>query len=207
MVRRTGRQRQPTEETGTEGDRAAGQAQDRLPRDATWFSCTGPIRRAMRESASNGAAPSSTSRRTHTRWVRPAALISHRSMGESGAPIGSRSLSCPNGICSASSRAPLPRLTGGAPIGRVAWPGRSFAQPSCRPGECAPGMKACPVLPLAHLLLRTHAVRETARPLSDHVQVAHTLSSPCTGEGQGRWRVGARGLGHRIVRVSGGWVV
>jgi hypothetical protein len=167
----------------------------------------GPIRREMRESASNGAAPSRTSHSAHTRWVRPAALTSRRSMGASGVRIGSRSLSCPNGVCSASSRAPLPRLTGGAPIGRVPWPGRSFAQPSYWPGERAPGMMACPVLPLAHLLLMTHAGRETAKPLSDHMRVAHPLSSPCTGEGQGRWRVGGRGRGHRIVPVSGGWVV
>jgi hypothetical protein len=33
---------------------------------------------------------------------------------------------------------------------------------------------------------------------SAHVRVAHTLSSPCDGEGQRRRRVGGRGLRHRI---------
>jgi hypothetical protein len=75
------------------------------------------------------------------------------------------------------------------------------------PEERAPGMMTFLVLSLAHLLLRTLAAREIARPFLDLVRVAHTLSFSCDGEGQGRWRVERRGLGYRIVPVSRYWVV
>ena len=68
-------------------------------------------------------------------------------------------------------------------------------------------MMTCLVLSLAHLLLKPLAVQETAGPLSAFVRVTHTLAFSCDGEGQGRWRVGRRGLGHRIVLVSRYWVV
>ena len=68
-------------------------------------------------------------------------------------------------------------------------------------------MMAFLVLSLAHLLLMPLAVRETARPLSAFVRVAHTLAFSCDGEGQGRWGVERRGLGYHIVPVSRYWVV
>jgi hypothetical protein len=70
-----------------------------------------------------------------------------------------------------------------------------------------PGIMAFLVLSLAHLLLKPLAVRETARPISAFVRVTYTLAFFCDGEGQGRWRVGRRGLGYRIVPVSRYWVV
>jgi len=51
------------------------------------------------------------------------------------------------------------------------------------------------ILSLAHLLLRTLAAREIARPFSDLVRVAHTLSFSCDGEGVGKVESREKGTG------------
>jgi hypothetical protein len=106
-----------------------------------------------------------------------------------------------DGLQRVLNRATPARMSGGGdcpiPLARaMAWPEFRPSLPLIR--EACARHDGLLGPPLAHPLLMTHTVRETARPLSAHVHVAHTPSFSCDKDGQGKRRGGGRGLRHRI---------